>query len=264
MFWPYKMQPGAPVHYALCSGASRRFRVDLENGQYDVRVVTHMPSWTQRNFLVASMVIANGAPALLDSARYKGGLASRSFTARVVNGKIEFTFGGPTGWAVSAIVVKPAAEAKVDPLAAGAIRDWRVSPRYPNPDWYPIYQTSASPEDNIDSVNTAGWWAISAPTKGIGLVDLGNNRATDVGDVAYALAAIQSDKAKPVTLRLGASSQAMVWLNGKRVTYLPNVKGVERDEFAGRVDLRQGRNVLMLKLCRHWERRWVFYASVTE
>jgi len=30
------------------------------------------------------------------------------------------------------------------------------------------------------------------------------------------------------------------------------------------VPLREGRNTLMLKLERHWERHWMFYANVTD
>jgi len=264
MFWPYKQRPPEAVHYALCCGGPRRFRIDIEPGLYAVNVVRNMPSWTQRNFLVSGMATANGAPALLDAAMYKGGLADRAFTIDVTDGKLDLTFGGPTGWAVSAIVVRRAEKPRVDPLAAGAIREWKVSPRYANKDWYPIYQTTAAPERDPASPDTRGWLAVRAADRGIGLVDLGSNTETDAGDVVYALATIDSPGAKGAVLHLGASSQAAAWLNGERVAYLPNVKGVQRDEHVARVQLKPGRNVLLLKLCRFWERRWMFYASVTD
>ena len=263
MFWPYRQQPPAPVHYALCCGGPRRFRIDLERGLYAVNVVRNMPSWTQRNFLVSGMVTANGAPALLDAAMFKGELADGAFTVDVTGGKLDLTFGGPTGWAVSTIVVRRADKPKADPLAAGAIRAWKVSPRYANKDWYPIYQTTAAPERDPASPDTSGWLAVRAADRGIGLVDLGSNTQADTGDVVYALATIDSPGAQEAVLHLGASSQAMAWLNRERVAYLPNVKGVQRDEHAARVQLKPGRNVLLLKLSRFWERRWMFYASVT-
>ncbi len=264
MFWPYKQWPAAAVQYALCSGAPRRFRIDLEPGHYAVNVVRYMPSWTQRNFFVSGMVAANGAAVLPDAAMFKGGLADGAFIVAVADGKLNLTFGGPTGWAVSAVIVRRAEKPLADPLAAGAIREWKVSPRYPNADWYPIYQTTAPPERNLASPNTQGWQVLRAPETGMGLIDLGSNTETNTGDVVYAVATIRSAAAGLATLHLGASSQAMAWLNGRRVAYLPNVKGVQCDEFVGRVQLKPGRNVLLLKLCRFWERRWMFYASVTK
>ena len=264
IFWPYRPLPPAPVNRGLYCGAPRRFRVDMANGFYEVRVVTLNPSWIMRNFLVSGMVWANAEPALLDAVHHKGGIRARSFTAAVTDGKLDLTFGGPTGWAVSAVVARPAATAVVDPLAEGALREWRVSPRFANPAWYPIQQVRCKPEDNPGQPDTQGWTPLRAPKKGIGLVDLGSNRDAAVGDVVYAAATIEAADAKQVVLHLGASSAAMAWLNGEEIAYLPNVKGVARDEFASRVPLKRGRNLLLLKLCRFWERRWMFYASMTE
>ena len=263
IFWPYRPLPPEPVNRGLCCGAPRRFRLDLANGLYEVRVVALNPSWIMRNFLVSGMVAANSEPALLDAVHQKGAIRARSFTAVVSDGKLDLTFGGPTGWAVSAVVVRPAAAAAADPLADGALREWRVSPRFANPAWYPIRQVRGKPESNPGQPDTQGWTPLPAAKKGIGLVDLGSNRDAAVGDVVYAAATIEAADAKGVVLHLGASSAAMAWLNGEPVAYLPNVKGVARDEFVERVTLKRGSNVLLLKLCRFWERRWMFYASVT-
>ena len=43
---------------------------------------------------------------------------------------------------------------------------------------------------------------------------------------------------------------------------MPNEKGLRRDELAIPLTLRQGRNTLLLKLQRFWERRWLFYATL--
>jgi len=264
MFWPYKPAPPAPLRYSLCCGGPRQFRIDLPDGRYGVRVVTTMPSWLLRNFLVSGMVTANGAPVLLDVPMFKGGLAARTFTCDVTAGRLELTLGGPTGWAVSALVVMPTQEAIVDPLAAGALRRWRVSSRYTNTDWYPVYQIRTPVEESLRAPDTTSWRLVHAPEVGIGVIDLGANSETDVGDVVYAVTTLNSTARRTVKLHLGASSQAVAWVNGERIAYLANVKGVERDEFVGEISLNAGENTLVVKLCRFWERRWQFYASVTE
>ena len=263
IFWPYRPRPPAPVYRALACGGPRSFRIDLSNGLYEVRVVNMNPFWNLHNFRVSGMVWANGAAALLDVPLYKGSLVSRSFTTRVKNQRLDSTFGGPTGWGVAAVVVRRAEKPIADPLAVGSIREWKVSPRFANPDWYPIEQMRGTPEFSPDSPDTQGWVPVRAPREGIGVVNLGTNRETDTGDMVYAVAAIDVDRMKSAVLHVGASSSAIVWLNGKRVAFIPNQKGVVRDEFAGRVGLKAGRNVLLLKLRRFWERQWMFYASVT-
>ncbi|NOZ20943.1 MAG: hypothetical protein GXP25_07610 [Planctomycetes bacterium] len=264
IFWPYKTPIPEPINRGLFCGTPKRFRVKLDNGKYKVRVVTLNPSWTLRNFLVSGMVTANGAPVLLDAPHFKGAVHSRGFAIEITDGKLDLTFGGPTGWGVSALVIKPAQGVKTDSLAEGSIREWKVSPRYANSDWYPIFEVRAAPERDPAKPNTNGWTTKHAAPKGIGLVDLGTNTKTNVGDVVYATATIASDKARTVRLSIGASSAAQVWLNGEQIAYLPNQKGVLRDEFIGEVRLKPGRNVLLVKLCRYWERHWLFYASVLD
>ena len=46
--------------------------------------------------------------------------------------------------------------------------------------------------------------------------------------------------------------------------YVPNEKGVRRDESLCLINLQSGRNVLIVKLQRFWERRWLFYTSLTD
>ncbi|MEW6355206.1 MAG: hypothetical protein AB1696_02680 [Planctomycetota bacterium] len=264
IFWPYKTPIPDPINRGLFCGAPKHFRVKLDNGKYDVRVVTLNPSWTLRNYLVSGMVTANGAPVLLDAPHYKGSVHSRTFTIEISDGKLDLTFGGPTGWGVSALVIRPTKEMKPDPLMAGSVREWNISPRYANPDWYPILQVRAAPDRDPAKPNTDGWATKHAASKGIGLVHLGSNTETSIGDVVYAAATIESDKAKTMRLSIGASSAAQAWLNGEQIAYLPNQKGVMQDEFVADVKLKPGRNVLLVKLCRYWERHWLFYASAMD
>ncbi len=45
------------------------------------------------------MVTVNGEVQLLDAVHDKGAVVAREFSTSVPDGKLEFTFGGPTGWA---------------------------------------------------------------------------------------------------------------------------------------------------------------------
>ncbi|MFQ6098229.1 MAG: hypothetical protein ACE5O2_10940, partial [Armatimonadota bacterium] len=264
LFWPYKQPAPTPLQRNIASGAPSRFRVDVPAGTYTVRVVTTNPSWTNRNFLVSGMVSVNGAVRLLDAAHDRGAIVSREFSTSAPDGRLEFTFGGPTGWAVAAVVITPAAEPERDPQAGGGLRSWRVSPRYPNPDWYAITQVMAAPEKRLAEPPQADWTRVAAGEDGLPVVDLGTNEEADVGDVVYAATLIESPAARQALLHFGASSQAQLWLNGVPIGYVPNEKGVRRDEYVVVVDLKAGRNVLVVKLQRFWERHWTFYAALTE
>ncbi len=178
-------------------------------------------------------------------------------------GTLDFTFGGPTGWAVAALIIRPGSSGPADPQIIGGLRRWQVSPRYGNPDWYPITQVSGPPEERLDQVPEEGWTRLEAPGDGLPVIDLGTNREAAVGDVVYAATTIQSPGARAARLHLGASSQAQVWLNGEPLGYVPNEKGVRRDECVLAMNLRPGRNVLVVKLQRFWERRWLFYAALS-
>lgn len=92
---------------------------------------------------------------------------------------------------------------------------------------------------------------------------MGTNRQADVGDVVYAATTIHSPSSQTSLLHFGASSQAQLWLNGKPLGYVPNEKGLRRDEFVVPLDLKPGKNILVVKIERFWERRWVFYSSLT-
>ena len=224
--------------------------MDVPAGDYTVRVVTTNPSWTNRNFLVSGMVSVNGSVQLLDAVHDRGAILAREFSSSAPDGKLEFTFGGPTGWAVAALIIRPGSNAEDDALMAHGLRTWRVSPRYANPDWYPITQVSFAPEKRLEQLPKDDWTEVKAPTAGMPVVDLGTNTESEVGDVVYAVARIKMPSANTASLHLGASSQAQIWLNGEPIGYIPNEKGLRRDEFVLPLKLYEGENTLMVKLQR--------------
>ncbi|MBN2507724.1 MAG: hypothetical protein JXQ71_13630 [Verrucomicrobia bacterium] len=210
------------------------------------------------------MVSVNGVVRLLDTPHDRGAVVSREFTVKTAAGRLDFTLDGPTGWAVAALLIWPAGNTPNDSPVAGGLRSWQVSPRFANPDWYPITQVSAPPERTLDRLPEENWTRVHAPAKGLPVIDLGSNREADVSDVVYATTSVQSPAARTARLHFGASSQAQLWLNGEPVGYVPNEKGVRLDEFVVSVSLRAGPNTLVVKLQRFWERRWLFYARVSE
>ena len=262
LFWPYKQPPPAPLQTNIGCGAPHRFRVDVDPGIHAVRVVTTNPSWTNRNFQVSGMVSVNGSVQLLDAAHDKGAIVSREFFIPAREGKLEFTFGGPTGWAVAALTITPVGD--VGHGATTPLRRWHVSPRYPNPEWYPITWISTPLESRLENPPKDTWTPLSAAESGIPVVDLGSNRAAETGDVVYAATTITANAAGPRTLRMGASSSAQLWFNGEELGYVPNEKGVRENEFTATVNLRAGENTLVIKLQRFWERKWMFYAELAE
>ena len=255
LYWPYLPSAlPAPVSSALVSGPARTFRLDLPDGDYRVNLVAANGGWPRMNLLVSGLVTANGRPVLLDTPLDRGALLRRSFTSHVAGGALELRLGGPTGFGIAALQVEKASHSDPEPLAAGGVRRWQLSPRHPNPDWLPLDRLEL-PEAEPASE------ALAAP-EGIPLVDLGTLAQAEIGDVVVARAEIQRAGPGSAELRVGASSAARVYLNGALVLDLANVKGVEADEGRARVALRAGANRLEVRLERFWERRWLFFASV--
>jgi hypothetical protein len=263
--WPHPQPLPLPLRKALSSGREQRFRVDLPDDLYRVDVVQANSSWSNWNYLVSGLTRVGDRVVLLDTPIDEGSLLGRSFTVQSEGGFLELRFGGPTGWSIAALLIRPAYADHLDPLEVGGLRTWWVSPRHPNPDWYPIDQVRAPPELDPAAAmgEREGWVEFRTPEAGLPLVDLGSPGDAEIGDVVYAAAIVERRAAGVERLHLGASSAAVAWLNGERVAYLPNLKGVSRDEALVDVPLRAGRNLLLLKLQRFWERRWLFYASLT-
>jgi len=265
LFWPYKEQPPRSLQMSIACGTPRSLRVDLDPDRYLVRVVTTCPAWTNRNFLVSGMVSVSGEVKLLDAVHDKGAIVAREFEAEPdAEGKLVFTFGGPTGWGVSALILRPVPAAATTPPEPEPLRTWRASPRYANPDWYPITQVSAPPEQRLTDLPEGGWTPVEAPVGGIPVVNLGTGKEAEIGDVVYAATTIDSQAARGAILHFGSSSQAQLWVNGKPLAYVPNEKGLRRDELLTPIELRAGENRLVVKLQRFWERHWTFYAELTE
>lgn len=261
-FWPYPQPIPQPLQNSLSSGTPRSFRIDVPEGDYAVRVVNVNASWTNYNFRVSGMVGCNGRVMLSDAPLDKSSLVARDFQAHTQDGHLDLTFGGATGWGVAAVVIEPGSivATPIRPLPAGTpLRDWQVSPRYPNPEWWRTVTTPL--ESRLDQLPLPGWTKLQAPGEGLPVIDLGSNREAEIGDVVYAVSTFSAGAVRNPKLGFGSTSQATLWLNGKYLGFVPNEKGL-RYEAEFPVELKAGPNKLVVKLQRFWERHWMFMARV--
>lgn len=266
-FWPYRQPVPLPLQWSLSSGTPCRFRVDVPPGRYRVRVVNVNPSWTNLNFRVSGMISCQGRVMLPDVPLEKSSLVAREFVADSPQGELTFTFGGPTGWGIAALMIEPAPRSDASAAPAGLpLREWLVSPRYPNPEWWRDVSTSV--EKQLNRLPLSGWTRLQANCApqlilgaGLPVIDLGSNRQANIGDVVYAVTTIRGPLRPGARLHFGATSQATLWLNGRRLGFVPNEKGL-REEFVAPLSLPAGEHKLVVKLQRFWERHWLFMAML--
>jgi hypothetical protein len=264
--WPQVTPAPLVLRANLFSGRRQRLRVDVPAGWYRVDVVNTNPSLSRRNFFVSGAAWAGGKAVLFDVPLDSEEVVQRSFIAEASSEGLDLEFGAATGWGIAALVVHRAdgpGSPTGDEIERGGIRNWSVSPRHPNPGWVPLQDVVPPPRNQLAAPPPPQWTSIRGPAAGLPIVDLGTTQEAKAGDVVYAATVLDRTESKKVKLRFGSTSSAEVWLNGERVASLPNVKGVQRNEAVVELLLTEGQNVLVVGLERFWERRWLFYASVT-
>lgn len=259
--WPYDAERPASLGSSLWSCRPRTFRVQLPAGRYRVKLVSANAVRQLQDMLVSGTVLANGEYRLLDTPLAYGDWVEREFRARVgPDEKLDLTFGAATPWSISQLRIYRE-EADAEDTAMIPVRTWRVSPVFANPAWRTVEDTSFPPDTRLDRLQTDAWAPVQARPRGLPVVDLDRGDAKAVGDTVFAAATLTAAKRKRIALQVSASSGAMVYLNGEKVGVLPNQKGLRRGECVIQTELRAGPNVLVLKLGRFWERRWLFMAE---
>jgi hypothetical protein len=103
-----------------------------------------------------------------------------------------------------------------------------------------------------------------------GMVDLNKAIGKHMSAAAYAVAEFQSDKPRPVELRLGSENANKIWLNGALLSTAEvyHANGT-MDQYVGRGELKAGRNVILLKICQdeqtaEWAQDWKFQLRVCD
>ena len=148
----------------------------------------------------------------------------------------------------------------------------------------------------FDNVEDKGWDIAYPPEKGVdyaaevdgkegkirwvehvtkheaGMVDLTTALAKHKGAICYATSEFVSDKEQEVDFRLNCVTANKVWVNGKELMAnrkYHNTTGEDIDQYVCRASLKQGKNVILLKICQNeqtepWAQRWQFQFRVCD
>jgi hypothetical protein len=113
-------------------------------------------------------------------------------------------------------------------------------------------------------------WQEFTATGDYGLVDLNKPCGLLKEVTGYACAEVQSDKARPVELRLGSKNGWKIWLNDKLLFGRDEYhRGAEIDQYRLNAEFKPGRNVILVKVCQNeqkedWTKEWEFQLRVTD
>jgi len=103
-----------------------------------------------------------------------------------------------------------------------------------------------------------------------GKVDLNAVLGKEMGAVAYAFAALDSPSGGEAELRVATNNAVKIFLNGREVFFRNEYHhGMKMDQYPVRVELRRGRNEVLLKICQNeqkddWAQGWSFQARLCD
>lgn len=161
------------------------------------------------------------------------------------------------------------------PRHFGFIMSWQVIGPFENRDQKGL-PVAYPPERKIDLAAAVQGkeeevkWHPFVSTDDFGQVDLNKAIGKHLGAVAYATAEFQSDRARPVELRLGTENACKMWLNGKLLFTSEVYHSLSAmDQFIIRSELKPGKNVILLKVCQNeqkedWAQVWQFQLRATD
>jgi len=113
-------------------------------------------------------------------------------------------------------------------------------------------------------------WTVHTTDSPYGAVDLNKALGKQKGTVAYAFAAVDSPKARPVQVRVGSITAVKIFLTGKELFAREEYHhGVEMDQYVAAGTLKAGRNEVLLKVCQNeqsedWAQAWGFQARLCD
>lgn len=166
---------------------------------------------------------------------------------------------------------------KVDlPRHFGFLTEWRIVGPFNNTDGVG-FKTVYPPETNVDfDAEYEGqldepvkWTKISTDDK-YGIVDVAESIENYKGSVMYAVTSFESDKPRPVQLRLGTPNSWKVWVNGKPLFSREEYhRGMKIDQYVVDARFNKGRNVILLKILQNeqeddWAQRYQFQLRVSD
>jgi len=143
------------------------------------------------------------------------------------------------------------------PAQLGLVVDWWLLGPFAAPGFSGFEQTFP-PEQRVDlAAEYAGAdgqpirWARYHTDDPLGLVNLVQGVAPAAEAVGFAYAELNSPRDMPAQLRTGADDNCTVWLNGQKVFGRQQwLNGIRLDRFVTPVQLRAGKNQLLVKICQ--------------
>lgn len=163
----------------------------------------------------------------------------------------------------------------------GFITEWMLAGPFDNTGGkgfhtnYPPEKAPPAPQGFLGKGGKKVAWQKTTTTLALGIVDL--NKVFPDEDqgrlreaVAYAYAAVETDKERPIEIRCGSNNAVRIYLNGKEIFFREEYHhGMEMDQHAGKGTLKAGRNDILIKVCQNdqdevWARNWSFQLRVCD
>lgn len=113
-------------------------------------------------------------------------------------------------------------------------------------------------------------WTDHATADSYGVVDLAKALSPFKGAVSYAATEFNAPQAETVELRLGTPNAWKLWVNGELAFARDEYhRGTRLDQYKVPVQLKPGRNVILLKVCQNeqtedWAQDWKFQLRVSD
>jgi hypothetical protein len=267
-----------PLHPAL-------FRVDLPDGDYVVTVISGTHETPGRGSAAGegrtamTCVDANGVPTLTGERIEPGRFTNRAFRVRVAEGRLDLDFHGSSvgpfyhntiEWLVNGVTVQRADQrpttaaaaslALSERMANAALREWTVLGPFDDPDWTGMARR-LGPERGDGRLAGRAWR--QEPALGVAIVPVGDLLGCSGGNLAFGVAHVQCPRPRRAVLYFSTSQCGAAYVNGELV-YVDNVAvGTMRGECRTEVDLRAGRNTIMIKTVSYWPGDWSIWAALT-
>jgi hypothetical protein len=158
----------------------------------------------------------------------------------------------------------------------GFIRKWQLLAPFDN-SGQKGFAVAYPPEKKVDldavlegKGGAKARWSEYTTSEPRGLVDLNKVLGKQKGVVAYAFAAVNSPRERPVQVRFGCCNAVKVFLNGEQIFFREEYHhGQEVDQYIASGKLRAGRNELLLKVCQNeqtepWAQNWMFQVRLCD
>jgi hypothetical protein len=157
----------------------------------------------------------------------------------------------------------------------GFLVDWKLVGPFDNTDGHG-YDSAYPPERTIDLAASHDGkhgkveWIDYTTTDEYGKVDLNSGLVEEKEVVAYAVADFHGSRQQTAELRITSYNAVKVWVNGQSVIERKVYHGGSQlDQYVGEAALREGRNVILVKVCQNaqtqdWARFWGFQLRVCD